>query len=54
MGSGIDVMAGSIMRYDRKTYSLDLTIDKKLNVLHPQKIMIDTKTNTIDLYTTVN
>jgi hypothetical protein len=54
LGWGIDILTGSIMRYDRKTYSLDLTIDKKLNALQPQKIMIDTKNNTVDLYTTVN
>jgi len=54
LGWGIDVLSGSIMRYDRKTYSLDLTIDKKLNALHPQKIMIDTKKNTVDLYAMAN
>ena len=54
LGWGIDVLSGSIMRYDRKTYSLDLNIDKKLNALHPQKIMIDTKKNTVDLYAMVN
>jgi len=54
LGWGIDVLSGSIMRYDRKTYTLDLTIDKKLNALQPQKIMIDTKKNTVDLYTMVN
>jgi len=51
-GWGIDVLTGSVMKYDRKNYTLDLTIEKKLNAIHPTKILIDTKNNTVDLYTT--
>lgn len=48
-GWGIDIISGSVMRYDRKSY--EITLDsKKASVINPTRIEIDTQKNVVDLY----
>lgn len=48
-GWAVDAVSGSIMKYDRKAYELDL---KKINreASSPDEIHINTRTKTVDLY----
>ena len=50
LGWGIDALTGSIMKYDRKGYEVDLDPVKTAALLSPKKIMIDTKTKVVDVY----
>jgi len=48
VGWGIDLLSGSIMKYDRKSYNIEL--DKKLSSLNPKTIEIDTENKTVAIY----
>ena len=52
LGWGIDAVTGAIMKYDKKNYSMDLSKEKRVSSLQPEKIYIDTKKNTVDVYVT--
>ena len=49
-GWAVDAITGSVMKYDRKSYDIELEANKKLSNIQPNKIDIDTKNNTLDLY----
>jgi uncharacterized protein YceK len=50
LGWAIDAATGSIMKYDRKSYELELK-QKNLSALeNPKEIHIDTKQNIVDIY----
>jgi hypothetical protein len=51
LGWGIDAATGTLMKYDRKGYDIELTKDKTVSSIHPDKIYIDTKKKTVDVYT---
>jgi len=50
LGWGIDALTGSLMKYDRKAYDIELTKDNKTSFLLPEKVNIDTKTNVVEVY----
>ena len=50
-GWGIDALSGAIMKYDRKTYDITLE-NKKVSVINPTRINIDTKNNIVELFIT--
>ena len=47
---GIDVISGSVMKYDRKGYDITLTRNEKTSKINADKILIDSKANTVDVY----
>jgi hypothetical protein len=50
IGWGIDVLSGAVMKYDRKAYDLELVKEKRVSVITPLKIEMDTSKKTIDVY----
>jgi len=51
IGWGIDAATGSLMKYDRKGYEIELEKVNKTSLLqNPSKIEINTKTKIVDLY----
>lgn len=50
IGWGIDFMSGSIMKYDKKQYELNLSKENKTSMINPTKINIDTKNNVVEVY----
>ena len=48
-GWGIDVLSGAVMKYDRKSYDIKLIPEKSASLLQPNRIDIDTKSNTVTL-----
>lgn len=52
LGWGIDIVTGSVFKYDRKAYEIELTKNNKVSKINPEKIEIDTKKNTVYLYIT--
>lgn len=50
LGWGIDAATGAIMKYDKKNYTMELSKEKRVSSLQPDKIYIDTKKNTVDVY----
>jgi hypothetical protein len=52
LGWGIDAATGAIMKYDKKNYTMELSKEKRVSSLQPEKIYIDTKKNTVDVYVT--
>jgi hypothetical protein len=50
LGWGIDAASGALMKYDRKTYELDLKRDQRTSQLKPHEIHINTVENTVDIY----
>ena len=53
LGWGIDVATGSLMKYDRKGYDIELEKDNRTSLLqNPSKIEINTETKIIDVYVT--
>jgi hypothetical protein len=51
IGWGIDAATGSLMKYDRKGYDIELEKDKRTAMLeNASKIEINTETNTVDVY----
>lgn len=49
LGWAIDAATGSLMKYDRKSY--DIQLDKKMTSLNANKIEIDTTNKTVAIYT---
>jgi hypothetical protein len=53
LGWGIDAATGSLMKYDRKGYDIELEKDNRTSLLKsPSKIEINTETKIIDVYVT--
>jgi len=50
IGWGIDAATGSLMKYDRKAYELDLKRDNRTSELSPTEIHINSVENTVDIY----
>lgn len=50
VGWAVDAATGSLMKYERKNYDIELEADKTISNIQPDKIDIDTKNNTVDLY----
>lgn len=50
LGWGIDAITGAVMKYDRKTYDIELTKSNKVSKILPSKIDINTKTNVVDVF----
>lgn len=50
VGWAVDAATGSIMKYDRKSYDIELEAKRDLSNLQPDMIDIDTKNHTLDLY----
>ena len=48
-GWGIDALSGAVMKYDRKSYDIKLSPEKSASLLQPNRIDIDTKSNTVTL-----
>jgi hypothetical protein len=48
-GWGIDALSGSVMKYDRKSYDINLSPEKSASFLQPNRIDIDTKSNKVTL-----
>lgn len=53
IGWGVDAATGSLMKYDRKGYDIELD-SKKVSKFDFQKIEIDTKTKTASVYVATN
>jgi uncharacterized protein YceK len=49
LGWGIDALSGAVMKYDRKSYDIKLTKEKSASLLQPNRIDIDTQSNTVTL-----
>ena len=49
LGWGIDALSGAVMKYDRKSYDIKLTKEKAASLLQPNRIDIDTQSNTVTL-----
>jgi hypothetical protein len=49
LGWGIDALSGAVMKYDRKSYDLKLSPEKSASLLQPNRIDIDSKSNTVTL-----
>ncbi|MCP4551850.1 MAG: PEGA domain-containing protein [Bacteroidetes bacterium] len=53
IGWGIDAATGSLMKYDRKGYEIELEKNNKTSLLtNPSKIEINTDTKIVDVYVT--
>lgn len=52
LGWGIDIVTGAVFKYDRKAYEIELTKNNKVSKIYPDKIEIDTKKNTVNMYIT--
>ncbi|GAA5221366.1 hypothetical protein GCM10025777_19960 [Membranihabitans marinus] len=50
VGWAIDAVSGSLMKYDRKAYDLELTPNQKYGQLTPKTIEINTVKRTVDVY----
>lgn len=52
IGWAIDAVTGSVMKYDRKSYDIELEKDKKVGSLlkNPKKINIDTENKKVEVY----
>jgi hypothetical protein len=50
VGWAVDAATGSLMKYDKKAYTIDLEKDNKVSQLNPSKIEINTSDNVIDIY----
>jgi len=50
VGWGIDALTGALMKYDRKSYNLELTQDKSSSMIQPYRVDINTTDNTVSLY----
>ena len=48
-GWGIDALSGAVMKYDRKSYDIKLSPEKSASMLQPNRIDIDTKSNTVTI-----
>ena len=51
LGWAIDLATGSVMKYDRKVY--DISLEKTMSNVQPNKIEIDTKAKTVAVYTQI-
>ena len=38
------------MKYDRRSHDIELSKDKRVSVLYPKKVNIDTKNNKVDVF----
>lgn len=52
LGWAIDAATGAIMKYDKKEYNFELSKNKGVSSIQPDKIYIDTKKKTVDVYVT--
>lgn len=51
IGWGIDAATGSLMKYDRKGYEIELEKDKRTSMIeNPSKIEINTKTKIVEVF----
>jgi PEGA domain len=50
LGWAIDAATGAVMKYDRKEYNFELSKNKRISSIQPEKIYIDTKKNIVDIY----
>lgn len=50
LGWGIDALSGAMMQYDKKAYDIELTKDKKVSMILPSRIEINTKKKTVAVY----
>jgi len=50
IGWGIDAATGSIMKYDKKGYDIELEKDNRTSFNNPIKIEINTKDRLVDVY----
>lgn len=50
VGWGVDALTGSIMKYDKKTYDINLSKNNKTSSIYPFKINFDTVKNMADVY----
>lgn len=50
IGWGIDILSGSIMRYDRKSYDLNLSPDAMAALENAKEIHINSEEKTVDIY----
>lgn len=50
LGWGIDVASGAVMKYDRKSYDIQLSKGNRTSVILPSKINIDTKANQVEVF----
>ena len=48
-GWGIDLISGSIVKYDRKSYNVTLKLDKTSSLLETKRINIDSENKTVQL-----
>lgn len=52
VGWAIDAVTGSIMKYDRKSYHLEMDYDTRALLSNPNKIHINTEEMLVDVYVT--
>ena len=50
LGWAVDVLTGAIMKYDRRSYNLELTEATRTSLLNPHKIEIDTEEKVVSIY----
>lgn len=48
-GWGIDALSGAVLKYDRRSYDIKLSPEKSASLLQPNRIDIDTQSNTVTL-----
>lgn len=53
IGWGIDALTGSVMKYDRKAYDIELD-NKTTSRIQPTRINIDTENKVVELYVASN
>lgn len=50
LGWAIDIVSGSIMRYDRKAYDIEMEMDYRAMLSNPEEIHINSEEMFIDVY----
>lgn len=50
VGWGIDAITGAVMKYDRKSYDIELSKSNRTSQINPARIDINTKSKEVKLY----
>ena len=50
IGWGIDIATGTVFKYDKRAYDIELSKNNKVSKVMPDRIEINTKTHQVELY----
>ena len=50
LGWGVDALTGAVMKYDRKSYDIELSKSSRTSQINPARVDINTETKVVDLY----